>query len=328
MNELLLFGLAVISGSAGAWFIQTLGFRLGIVDKPNERSSHQGVIPKGGGIGILAAFVFCGIYLKIPFHFWGMGAVLSLVSFWGDKRDIPPKQRLVIHFTCCFVFLAGYFISIQASFMLYILILPLSVYVAGTLNFYNFMDGINGIAGITGVIGFILLAIWGSISGCESRDIVFCLALASACAGFLPFNLPKAKVFMGDIGSVLLGFVFACTVIVMSKDLSSFICGAAFLFPFYADEFCTMAVRIKGREDLTMPHRRHVYQILANELGVQHWKISIAYGLVQFVVGCCVMIIKPLGVLALITILSIFFIISFIFSVVIREKERVKAISV
>lgn len=322
MNELMLFGLALILGSAGAWFIQTLGFRLGIVDKSNERSSHQGVIPKGGGIGILTAFVFCGIYLKIPFYFWGMGTVLSMVSFWGDKRDIPPKLRLVFHFFCCFVFLAGHLISAQANLLMFIMILPLSVFVAGTLNFYNFMDGINGIAGITGVIGFILLAIWGNISGCELRDIVFCLAIAAACAGFLPFNVPKAKVFMGDIGSVLLGFVFACMVIVMARDLSSFICSVAFLFPFYADEFCTMAVRIKDREDLTKPHRRHVYQILANEFGIEHWKISVTYGLAQFMVGSCVMIIKPLGIIALITILSIFCIICFIFSVVIRERGK------
>jgi Fuc2NAc and GlcNAc transferase len=315
--------ISFLTSVLGSWAIMRFGPKIGFVDIPGERSSHQSVIPKGGGIGILAAFVFCSIELNIPFYFWGMGGILSLVSFWGDKRDIPPKKRLVIHFMCCFVFLVGYFISSQASFLMYVLILPLSVYITGTLNFYNFMDGINGIAGITGVIGFILLAVWGSISGCESRDIVFCLALASACAGFLPFNVPKAKVFMGDIGSVLLGFVFASMVIVMSRDLSSFICCVAFLFPFYVDELCTMAVRIMDGENLAKPHRRHVYQLLANEMGIKHWKISLSFGLVQLIVGCCVMIVKPLGFAALISVLFVFFIISIIFSWYVRQRCKV-----
>lgn len=291
---------------------------MGIIDVPNERSSHSNIIPKGGGIGILANFVFLGIYLDLPVYFWVVGLILSIVSLCGDKFEIRPKLRLITHFSCCTFFLMGYFISINLNLLMYLMILPLSVFIVGTLNFYNFMDGINGIAGITGVFGFSLLAVWGSNSGIESRYVVFCMVMAFSCLGFLPFNFPHAKVFMGDIGSVLLGFAFACIVIVMSNDLSSFICTSAFIFPFYIDELSTMILRIRNGEALTKPHRKHIYQLLANEYGIAHWKISVSYGLIQLLVAVCVIVIKPFGVLPLIFILSFFCFISIVFSMRVR----------
>jgi UDP-N-acetylmuramyl pentapeptide phosphotransferase/UDP-N-acetylglucosamine-1-phosphate transferase len=112
---------------------------------------------------------------------------------------------------------------------------------------------------------------------------------------------------MGDVGSILLGFVFASIVVMLSKSLLDFVCLSGFLFPFYADEFVTMAVRIRDGENLLKAHRRHFYQLLANEMGIDHWKVSIGYGILQFVVGVSVLLIRPFGILPILTLLFVFF---------------------
>jgi Fuc2NAc and GlcNAc transferase len=125
--------------------------------------------------------------------------------------------------------------------------------------------------------------------------------------GFIPFNIPKARVFMGDVGSILLGFVFAGIVVMLSRTFLEFVCLSALLFPFYADEWVTMAVRIRDGESLLKPHRRHLYQLLANEMGIEHWKVSAGYGILQIAVGACVLYAMPQGPSAVWTILVIFF---------------------
>jgi Fuc2NAc and GlcNAc transferase len=123
--------------------------------------------------------------------------------------------------------------------------------------------------------------------------------MAAACLGFLPFNFPKAKVFMGDVGSVLLGFVFAALVVSLFRDLLDFVCLASYLFPFYVDELTTMVVRLKDGENLLNAHRRHVYQLLANEGGIPHWKVSLFYGFIQVLVGATVLWMRTFGGLAI-----------------------------
>jgi len=119
--------------------------------------------------------------------------------------------------------------------------------------------------------------------------------------------VPKARVFMGDVGSVLLGFVFAGLVVWVSRSLLDFVCAASFLFPFYADELTTLVVRIKDGDRLTRPHRRHLYQLLANEYGIEHWQVSLGYGLSQLIIGVSILLIKNIGILAVISALLFYF---------------------
>jgi Fuc2NAc and GlcNAc transferase len=170
------------------------------------------------------------------------------------------------------------------------------------------MDGINGIAGITGIVGFGLLAVYIYISNGQSLIFTIAICISLSCLGFLPLNMPKAKVFMGDIGSILLGSVFASFVFLTSKTLLDFVCMVSFLFPFYADELTTMLVRMRDGESLTQPHRRHIYQLLANEKGIPHWQISAGFGLLQLVVGASAILVKPYGVVAVIILLILCFI--------------------
>ncbi len=292
-NSVLYTACMILSG-AGAWFIYRSAFKLGFVDRPNERSSHTAPTPKGGGIGILAAFVLSSFVLRIPLGFWLSASILAIVSFYGDRFPISPKIRFPIQFIAALFLLAP---TLFSDFSLtlslgsqVIWLLFLAVFIVGTANYYNFMDGINGIAGITGVVGFGLLGWFAAVEGADPGIIALCVCLGLACLGFLPFNMPKARVFMGDVGSILLGFVFAGMVVWLSKSVLDFLCLANFLFPFYADELTTLVVRLKDGDKLTKPHRKHLYQLLANERGIAHWKVSVGYGVLQLAPVKCALL--------------------------------------
>ena len=278
---LFVFFISLVVGFSGAVLIEKYGFKLGIIDVPNERSSHSDLIPKGGGLGVLVSFIIVCLILNISKFLWFPAIFLSLVSFFGDRTEINPKNRLYIQFCCTLVFLFGTFLTMKLSPFNYLLIFPLSVFIVGSTNFYNFMDGINGMAGITAVISFCFLAWFGIWANVESKYVVLCFSIAFSCLGFLPLNIPSAKVFLGDIGSILLGFIFASLTVIFSKNIFDFFCLTGFLFPFYADELSTMLVRFSNGENLSKPHRKHLYQILANEYGIDHWKISVLYGFIQ-----------------------------------------------
>ena len=169
------------------------------------------------------------------------------------------------------------------------------------------MDGINGIAGLTGVMGFGLLAVYFYLFGGPAGLVTVAVCLSLACLGFLPFNFPKARVFMGDVGSILLGAVFGAMVYRGTNSLLDFICLASFLFPFYADELTTMFVRIKDGENLTRPHRRHIYQLLANEKHLPHWQVTVLYACLQLLVGLTVLALRPRGLPWVLPALAVFF---------------------
>ena len=302
---LVLFLSSMLFGILGAWVIKAHGPRFGFVDHPNIRSSHKSPTPKGGGIGILAAFIFSALILKISYSFWVPTTFLALMSFLGDRFDLSPRSRLPFQFIAAFFLLLPIFDIWPLSSILYFLFLVL--FITATANWYNFMDGIDGIAGIAGIVGFSLLAVFNTINAGDNRFTVLLICITLSCLGFLPFNIPEAKVFMGDVGSIMLGFIFAAMVIILSKSFFDFVCLAGFLFPFYADEFITMAIRIKDGENLLKPHRRHFYQILTNEMGISHWKVSIGYGILQITVGISVLLGRTFGLYTVLSLLFFFF---------------------
>ena len=308
-------------GITGSWVVMKYGSVMGAIDLPSNRSSHHEGIPKGGGFGILAAFILSSLVLNIPIFIWLPGIIISLVSFWGgDKHLCSVAQRLFVHFGCSLFFLVFFLLSKQAPLVMYLICLPLSVFIVGTANFYNFMDGIDGIAGITGFFGFILVAFFNELSGLDPAYGYFSLVLAFSCLGFLCFNTPRAKVFLGDVGSILLGFVFACLIIFLAQDMTDFMVMAGFLAPFYFDELFTMVVRIRSRDSLIEPHRKHIYQVLVNEAGIGHWKVSLGYGMMQLIIGFSAIFIQPKGVIWILGIYVAYGLIFAFFSIVIRKR--------
>jgi Fuc2NAc and GlcNAc transferase len=321
--------MSLILGGIGAYFVSRYANKLGLVDIPNERSSHNKPIPKGGGLGILVAFVVSAYLLKIPLWFWIPVTLLACISLIGDRFELSPKIRLILQLLASIVFLSfllshdpspmSFLRIFHSNFLLISWLICLVLFMVGTANFYNFMDGINGIAGITGVSAFGLLASYIHITGGNASLFNLVLCLAIACVGFLPFNMPNAKVFMGDVGSILLGFTFAGTVLFLSKNLMDFICLASFLLPFYIDELTTMYVRLRDHEHLFHPHRRHVYQILANEKGFAHWKVSVGYGVLQVLVGMTILLTRSYGWQVMLPVLAGFILSCVLISVGVRR---------
>lgn len=253
----------------------------GFLDMPGERSSHVRPTPKGGGVGIVLAFAAVAVAREVPMHLWLPLCALAALSFANDLRGIAPDRRLAAQILSAAVALGGawWFGSVSWSGLL---LLPAVLFVVGTTNCFNFMDGINGIAGICGMTALSGLIAYGVTV--EAPLLLPTVAVIGGVMGFLPFNMPRARLFMGDAGSIFLGFLFSVTVCISSRSWAEFFVLASFLYPFYADEAVTMAERSWRGESLMQPHRRHLYQFLANELGVAHWKVSAGYGLVQIVV--------------------------------------------
>ena len=327
--------VSFIFGALGAWVVSRYAQPLGLVDKPSMRSSHDRPTPKGGGVGLLLAFILVSLHQEIHIAFWIPAAVLSLLSLFGDRVELKPKLRLTVQFCAAGIVLAGLnslpvanlYSGMFSGVTGYLILIPgflfLAVFIVGTANFYNFMDGINGIAGITGIIAFALLGMHGLNAAQPASLVNLCFGMACACGGFLPFNVPTARVFMGDVGSILLGFVYACLVVCFAKTFGDFVVLIGLLFPFYADELVTMYVRIRDGQRLTLPHRRHLYQILVNELNMPHWKVSVAFGVLQLIVGVSVMAVRPYGVLPIIFLL-IYFLAFIRYSAFVRKKVAIK----
>ena len=315
MTAWLLLTASIILGAGGALLVSRYGPQLGLVDVPTDRSSHRQPVPKGGGVGILCSFLIAAAGLQISPMLWGPIIALSVVSLLGDRYDLSVRNRLAVQFGMAFfVLVAGVLIQKMSLLGACSSLVPVTfgiaffmVFMVGTANYYNFMDGINGIAAVTGIVAFGLLAWYAFDRGNFSAPVVLCLSLVFACLGFLPFNMPRARVFMGDVGSILLGFVFAGMVILLAENFLEFIALAACLFPFYADELTTMAVRLRDGERLSKPHRRHLYQLLANEMGIDHWKISLGYGVVQLIVGYGALVTTRHGFAATLAVLGFSF---------------------
>jgi Fuc2NAc and GlcNAc transferase len=325
-QPMIIYILSLFLGAVGAWFMAQYGGKLGLVDRPNERSSHQNTTPKGGGIGILAGFVMVCLTLEITVALWIPAALMAILSLINDYLHLPPWLRIIFHFAFSFIFLLGGSIIGFDQVTPYLLIMPLSIFMVGTANFYNFMDGINGIAGITGIVGFGLLAFCSYSWGANPSLFVVNIAIAVGCLGFLPFNFPRARVFMGDVGSIFLGFLFTAAVIWMSDTVLEFVCLASFLFLFYMDELTTMLVRIKEMESLNRPHRRHLYQILANEYEIPHWKVSAGFGVCQLVIGSSTLALKAKGIMPVLFLLILYGCIFSAFSLILRKRLPLKTI--
>lgn len=287
----MIYLLSFLASGLCAWFISKYAVLIGLVDQPCERSSHVVPTPKGGGIGLALIFASTSIWFGLPPYFWIPGTLIAMVSFYNDRDEVHPKVRLLLQFVSAAVFLTFHsflnqsFLSEMSPYLVLFIFFFLLFFIVATTNFFNFMDGINGIAAITGMVAFVLLGCYGLVMGKSEGLTFFCFSMAFACLGFLPFNLFKAKVFLGDVGSILLGFCFAATSILVADSIVEFVIFCGFLVPFYIDELISMVERKVKGVSLLQPHRTHLYQLLANEYGIPHWRVSIGYGFVQSVTG-------------------------------------------
>ncbi|ACN16060.1 WecA [Desulforapulum autotrophicum HRM2] len=308
--------LSLLFGVAGAALFFHKGAAGGFLDNPNHRSSHRVTTPKGAGLGFLVSFVAVAWWLETDPLFWLPLALVSFMGFVDDRMGLPALPRLVIQLIAGSVLVFG----VCTCYITWWSIPAWALFMAGTANCYNFMDGIDGIAALTAVAGFSMVAYYLHLVGAFDDYVRVSLCTGAACLGFLPYNLPKARVFMGDTGSLLIGFLFGAIVCRFSLNVHEFLILVSFIFPFYCDELITMALRLKQRENLLEPHRQHIYQILANEGGFSHLSVAIFYVTIQIIVGFLMIIMHKQPAVVLFFLLTLLFLFFGVLSYSIRKK--------
>lgn len=288
-----------------AVLIAKFGLRFSLVDTPNERSSHKRPTPRSGGIGIWLAFVFASFLFTEYIIFPLFAGIIGFVCLLEDIFVIPQKIRLVLQLIISTVVI-GQFLGVSTSVVSILLFVFWIIFVTGTANFYNFMDGIDGIAGFTGFVAFGLLALYSFVVVHEPDIVLMSVVLSIGCFGFLFVNFPKAKVFMGDVGSIFLGFVFASFLVKLSTSINAFMCLIMFLCMFYADSLITIFYRWQKKENLMKAHRSHLYQYMCNELRIPHWKVSLTYAFAQLFFGILALLAYNKGLIWQVIVLAIF----------------------
>ena len=277
-----------------------------IIDKPNERSSHSTIVLRGGGI-IFAISILVWMGLQMVHGEWLMvkdclpfvvGLVLICgVSFWDDIHSLPDSLRLVAQFAA--MILLFYQLNMLHADLWWAVILALVVCV-GASNIINFMDGINGITGAYAMASLIPLYLLnnGENGGFLDNSLIITVMLADLVFCFFNFRpRGKAKCFAGDVGSVgvaiILLFMIGCLVMA-TGDITYLI----FLLVYGVDGVLTICHRIMLHENLGQAHRKHVFQLMANELKMSHITVSLLYACLQLAISLGFIYLIPNTILA------------------------------
>ena len=286
-----------------------------IIDKPNERSSHSTIVLRGGGIIFLIGIWIWSVFFGFQYPWFLVGLTLVAgISFVDDIHSLPDSVRLVAQFAAAVM--AFYQLGILHWSMWWIILLALIVYVGAT-NVINFMDGINGITAGYSLAVLIPLALVNMDDIFVEQSLIISTILSSFV--FCIFNFRpkgKAKCFAGDVGSIGIAFIILFllgNVIIRTMDITWLI----FLLIYGVDGCLTIVHRIMLHENLGEAHRKHAYQIMANELKVGHVKVALLYTVMQLVISLGFIYLCPdtvfahwlylVGVLAVLAIVYILF---------------------
>ena len=262
-----------------------------IIDKPNERSSHSTIVLRGGGILFLInAWVWSAFFgFQYPWFLAGLTLVAG-VSFVDDIHSLPDSVRLVAQFVAASM--AFYQLDILRLNMWWVLLLALIVCV-GASNIINFMDGINGITAGYSLSVLLPLMLVNEKSGFVDPSLIYVSALSVLV--FCLFNFRpkgKAKCFAGDVGSISIAYILLFMIgslIIKTTDVTYLV----FLLVYGVDGCLTIIHRILLHENLGQAHRKHAYQLMANELKIGHVKVSLVYMCLQLAVSLAFIYVIP-----------------------------------
>lgn len=297
MNSIVIYGIIFLI----LLFIELTYFKIAdkfnIIDKPNERSSHSAVVLRGGGIIFLISAWVWSAFFGFPYPWFLAGLTLVAgVSFVDDVRSLPDSVRLVAQFAAAAM--AFYQLGMLHWQMWWIVLVALVVYVGAT-NIINFMDGINGITAGYSLAVLAPLAIVNINLHQSAINLSLILTTMIASAVFCLFNFRpkgKARCFAGDVGSIGIAFIMLFLlglVIMQTGDITWLI----FLLVYGVDGCFTIMHRIMLHENLGEAHRKHAFQIMANELRIGHVKVSLLYMGLQLLVSLGFIYVCPDSVL-------------------------------
>lgn len=278
--------------------------KLRIVDTPNARSSHSTPTPRSGGIAIVATF-FVGLAIYYLFsdqtriaeqHFLGFIAAafgIAVLSIYDDLHGMGFRYKLIFQIAAAGVVMAfGVLVnSVQLPMLgtveFGLLAWPITLlWIVGLTNAFNFMDGLDGLAGGTAVIATLFFA---AITFMQGSTFIYLMSIITAAStlGFLLWNFPPAKIFMGDSGSQFLGFVLAVMAVIagaFDASHTSYFVMPLLFFHFIWDTAFTFFRRMRAGEAVTTAHRTHLYQLM-NQLGASHKQVSVVQMAMTFTQG-------------------------------------------
>lgn len=276
-------GLSIIATGTALVYAR----KRGLLDQPGKRRSHTRPTPRGGGIGIVVAILLAGVpawrLLDHPLPWMQPAAVaaavlaVALIGWRDDHAPLAVAPRLLVHVAAALlvgvVTLAPWSVRDPACWWILVALVPVLI---GFINAHNFMDGIDGILGQQGL--FVMLGL-GVLAASNGDPGIAALAFASAagCLGFLVFNWPPAKIFMGDVGSGALGLAIGTVAaLVVQRDPAMLWACAILPSAFLVDSGLTLARRVLARQRWYAPHRQHLYQWLVR-VKWSHARTDVAY---------------------------------------------------
>jgi len=275
------FVLATSLSALLVLLVRTHALRRGLLDRPNARSSHSVATPRGGGLGLIVAFLIAlvlatgaAIRPAVVSALFGV-LVVAVIGWVDDHGGASVRARVVVHL------IAGALL-LPLGFALPVLGLPLwfgpvwwVFWTVASINVVNFMDGIDGIIGLQALVFGSYVALVGEPDG-STQAAGF--ALAGASLGFLLWNWSPAKIFMGDVGSGALGVTIVLLgALLMREGRRDLVAAFAPLVPLFLDASLTIIARMWRRERLSDAHRTHLYQRLANG-GYGHARVALGFG--------------------------------------------------
>jgi UDP-N-acetylmuramyl pentapeptide phosphotransferase/UDP-N-acetylglucosamine-1-phosphate transferase len=285
MSELIYLAVSIILQE----FYFKIAAKFNIIDKPNKRSSHTQLTIRGAGL-VFPVIIFITLlhnfftendnvyHMKEPIQFWIALFVLSAISFYDDVKSLSPKFRMLIQMITVASVVFSSNTLIWQSLLALILII-------GVINAYNFMDGINGITALYSLVAVITALIMLELNYQLVIGSEIWWALGSALVVFSFYNVRKrARCFSGDVGAVSVAFILSYWIygLVIANDNLIYV---LFLGVYGLDSVATIALRLYRKENILEAHRSHLYQLLANEKGWSHVKVSSIYALTQAVLN-------------------------------------------
>jgi UDP-N-acetylmuramyl pentapeptide phosphotransferase/UDP-N-acetylglucosamine-1-phosphate transferase len=275
-NNNIRVGIHLVAGASVAafflaFFVRIALLRFNIIDRPNSRSSHSIPTVRGGGLAILGAFL--AIIIANSQHTRNVTLLISAtmlvggVSFWDDLRSISPSIRLFVQTIAAALAIYGIRLGHSLGWPADIFANIFGFFwIVGYTNAFNFMDGINGLAGVQGITTGLGTALIGIRAGATVVEpaVVVAFALAGASAGFLPHNFPRARMFLGDVGSASMGFLLSVAALWIALDHGAWLLVALGLIHanFILDTSITLVRRVLRSERCFEAHREHFYQRL------------------------------------------------------------------
>ena len=270
------------------WAGLAYAHRRGLLDQPGKRRSHSLPTPRGGGVGIVAAIVLVGVtawWLLDTAMSWRQPAAfalavcaVALIGWRDDHASLRVLPRLVVHTGAALLVGAAALAPwAMRDLVLWWILLPLALLLVGFINAHNFMDGIDGILGQQGLFVMLGLGLLASSWVGETGIAALAFAAAAGCLGFLVFNRPPAKIFMGDVGSGALGLAIGAVAALLVQRNPGML-WACLILPsaFLVDSGLTLARRMLSGQRWYAPHRQHLYQWLVR-INWSHARTDVAY---------------------------------------------------